>query len=63
MHKAIARFLRHLEAERGTSPHTVKSYRADLIGLAEYLQDDAGRTPEPASITVHELRGYVSALH
>ena len=63
MHKAIARFLRHLEAERGTSPHTIKSYRADLVALAQYLEDGACRAPDPASITTHELRGYVSALH
>jgi integrase/recombinase XerC len=63
MQKAIARFLRHLEVERATSPHTIKSYRADLMGLVAYLEDESGNAPDPGSITVHELRGYVTALH
>ena len=63
MRREIARFLRHLEVERATSEHTIKSYRGDLIGLAEYLQTEDGSTPAPGSITTLELRGYVAALH
>jgi len=63
MHKHVAAFLQYLRVERGASPLTIKSYREDLMALAEYLADDTGRCPEPASITVGELRGFVSALH
>src|SRR5687768_12145317 len=63
MRKAIARFLRHLEVERATSPHTTRSYRADLMGLAAYLEDESGKLPDPSSITVHELRRFVTALN
>src|SRR3990170_9093808 len=63
MHKQVARFLQYLRVERGASPHTLKSYREDLAALAEYLAGDDGSCPEPASITVVELRGFVSALH
>jgi integrase/recombinase XerC len=55
--------LQYLRVERGASPHTLKSYREDLESLAEYLADETGRAPEPASITMAELRGFVSALH
>ena len=62
MRKAVAQYLRHLRAERDASGHTIKSYREDLLALAEYLEDDSGRCPAPASITTVELRGYVAAL-
>lgn len=62
MQRHIAKFLRHLDAERNCSPHTLKAYREDLMALADYLADDAGQAPDPASITTVELRGYVAAL-
>ncbi|MGI9457881.1 MAG: site-specific integrase, partial [Aeoliella sp.] len=62
MNRHIAKFLRHLDSERNSSPHTIKAYREDLFSLAEYLADDTGATPNPASITTIELRGYVAAL-
>lgn len=63
MRKQIGQFLQYLRVEKGASPHTLKSYREDLIALADYLADEAGNPPEPGSITTHELRGFVSALH
>lgn len=62
MRRHLGQFLRRLERERGASEHTVKAYREDLSALAEYLEDEAGVTPEPAGITVADLRGYVAAL-
>ncbi len=62
MQREIGQFLRHLDVERDASPHTLKAYREDLVSLADYLADDSGRTPDPASITTVELRGYVAAL-
>lgn len=62
MQRQIAQFLRHLDAERNASPHTLKAYREDLVSLADFLADDAGAPPEPASVTTVELRGYVAAL-
>jgi integrase/recombinase XerC len=63
MRKQIGQYLQYLRVERGASPHTLKSYREDLTALAEYLADETNSTPEPASITMAELRGFVSALH
>jgi integrase/recombinase XerC len=34
---ALADYLRHLEAQRGLSEHTVRAYRADLAGLFNHL--------------------------
>jgi integrase/recombinase XerC len=62
MRKAVAQFLRHLRSERDASGHTIKSYREDLLALADYLEDDVRRCPAVGSITTTELRGYVSAL-
>jgi integrase/recombinase XerC len=63
MQRQIAQFLQYLRVERGASPHTLKGYREDLHALAEYLADGDGQTPAPASISMGELRGFVSALH
>jgi integrase/recombinase XerC len=63
MHRHIAQFLRRLQAERGASPHTLKGYREDLIAAADYFADDAGQSPDPATITAVDLRGFLSALH
>lgn len=64
MHSAIARFLQYLRVERNASDLTVKSYREDLIALAEYLADAyPGACPAPGAVSVVDLRGYVAALH
>jgi integrase/recombinase XerC len=63
MRKQVGRFLQYLRVERGASPHTLKSYREDLMALAEYLAGEDGNCPEPGGITIGELRGFVSALH
>jgi integrase/recombinase XerC len=55
------RFLRHLAAERGASPHTIKSYREDLLQLEEFLQSAGCRTPADATSPV--LRRFASGLH
>jgi integrase/recombinase XerC len=62
MRKHIGQFLTYMRVERGASPHTLKGYREDLHALADYLADEHGRTPEPDSVTMAELRGFVSAL-
>lgn len=63
MQRKIAQFLRHLHIERGSSPHTVKSYREDLEAFAEYFADESGAAPEPEAISASELRGFLTALH
>ncbi|QDT67602.1 Tyrosine recombinase XerD [Planctomycetes bacterium MalM25] len=62
MRRQLGQFLRHLQRERNASEHTVKAYREDLAALAEFLAHEDGRTPDPAAITVPDLRGYLAAL-
>jgi integrase/recombinase XerC len=64
MRTAIARFLQYLCVERNASELTTKSYREDLMLLADYLADARdGVCPKPGEVTVLDLRGYVASLH
>jgi integrase/recombinase XerC len=63
MQAEIAQFLRFLAIERNAADLTIKSYREDLIALADYLQQLFSRDPAPRELTPLDLRGYVSALH
>ena len=56
MLNASERFLQYLRVERNASNYTLKSYREDLLALAEYLAQAAGgNTPLPGHITVLDL--------
>jgi integrase/recombinase XerC len=50
-------FLRHLEVERGASPHTLRSYRVDLEEFAHTAGD------VPAHVDARAVRAYVARLH
>ena len=63
MHTHISQFLRYLDVERNASDLTIKSYREDLMDLADFLTERTGKTVQPRDVTSAELRGYVSALH
>ncbi len=57
----IERFLGAMAAERGCSPFTVKSYREDLLQLAEFLVSAGCRSPGDATSTI--LRRFAGGLH
>jgi integrase/recombinase XerC len=59
--EAIGRFLGFLEAERGASPLTLKSYREDLRQLETFLRSAGCRGPGEATSVV--LRRYAAGLH
>ena len=63
MNDVVDRFLRYLDVERNASELTIKSYREDLLSLAEFLSNDRSEPPQPSEIGVLDLRGYVSALN
>jgi integrase/recombinase XerC len=63
MQSEIGQFLRYLSVERNSSELTVKSYREDLIDLAEYLVEQLGEDVRPDSVSSRDLRGYAAALH
>lgn len=63
MHSEIGQFLRYLAVEKNSSELTIKSYREDLVDLAEFLVDKLGQRVRPRDVTPRDLRGYVAALH
>jgi integrase/recombinase XerC len=52
-----------MAVERNASELTIKSYREDLIDLADFLTEDGQRPLAPRDVTPQALRGYVTALH
>ena len=62
MKDSLAAFLRHLSLEKDASPHTLRSYRTDLVEFASY----AG-TGDPSSwldrVDTRTIRGYLAHLH
>lgn len=63
MHDQIKKFMNHLRVERGASEHTLKGYKEDLNCLVDYLADENGACPQMQSLTILELREYLSAMH
>lgn len=63
MRSEITQFLRYLDAERNASDLTIKSYREDLLDLADFLCEQLGGDRAPADVTPRDLRGYLAALH
>ncbi len=62
--QAVGRFLRYQSVERNASPLTIKSYREDLVALADFLSESNGDVPPlPSQITTLDLRGYTSFMH
>jgi integrase/recombinase XerC len=56
----VSTFLQYLDVERGASPHTVRSYRADLLELADFL-----RTRGSSLLTADArlVRAWMVSLH
>lgn len=61
MHTYVAQFLRYLDVERNAADLTIKSYREDLMDLADFLAADKPGL-HPATVTTADLRAYVAAL-
>jgi integrase/recombinase XerC len=58
---ALTAFGRHLGAERGLSPHTVRAYLGDVGALLAFAaQDECG---EVADIDIAVLRGWLGSQH
>jgi integrase/recombinase XerC len=60
MKAPVTAFLRHLAVEKNASPHTLRSYRADLLDFEAHL---ATQTLLPATADVRAVRGWLAALH
>src|SRR6058998_3945755 len=62
----FAPFLRYLEVEKNASPHTLRSYRADLRQFCEYLATDSSRSTSLAKIEAvdpRQVRSWLASLH
>ncbi len=60
MKSPVTAFLRYLEVEKNASPHTLRSYRADLVDFEAYL---AAQSETPDTADVRAVRGWLAALH
>ena len=60
MKAPVTAFLRHLAVERNASPHTLRSYRADLTDFEAHL---ATQKLPPAAADVRAVRAWLAALH
>jgi integrase/recombinase XerC len=58
---ALAAFGRHLTAERGLSPHTVRAYLGDISALLSFAAEDGCN--ELADLDIAVLRGWLGAQH
>jgi integrase/recombinase XerC len=61
MKDPVAGFLRHLAVEKNASPHTVRSYRADLADFARFLAGVDRR--DLARVDTRVVRAWVASLH
>ena len=60
MKAPVTAFLRHLDVERNVSPHTLRSYRADLVDFEQHL---AAQSLDPVSADPRAVRGWLADLH
>ncbi|MEW6586730.1 MAG: tyrosine recombinase XerC [Nitrospirota bacterium] len=54
MQNLVAEFLRHLEFEKGASPHTLRAYKKDLDAFLESVE------AVPEGVDVIDVRGFVA---
>ncbi|HUZ27310.1 MAG TPA: tyrosine recombinase XerC [Streptosporangiaceae bacterium] len=59
--RGLAAFERHLVAERGMSPHTVRAYRADVTSLLRHAGQDG--CAELADLDIGVLRAWLAHQH
>ncbi|MEP6696833.1 MAG: tyrosine recombinase XerC [Pseudonocardiales bacterium] len=58
---AVDAYQRHLQVERGLSPHTVRGYLGDAVSLADHAARMGAREPDAVDLAV--LRSWLARLH
>jgi site-specific recombinase XerD len=61
MDAAVGSFLEYLGVERGASPHTLRSYTADLTEFTRFLAEE--RIDDLAGVDSRAIRAYLARLH
>ncbi len=59
---AVEQFLTHLAEERRLSPHTVRSYRADLKGFMDFMSQN-GHCCAPEDTSAEIFKSYIGTIH
>jgi integrase/recombinase XerC len=58
--ESVDRYLDHLRATRGASPHTLRAYSRDLAELCAFLEER--ELDDPAEVTPRTLRAFLARL-
>ena len=62
MQAKLAEYLRHRALERGSSVHTVKSYREDISQVIGFLMEKYGKLLNASQVTPRHLRSWLAWL-
>ena len=62
MKDSLTAFFRHLSTEKDASPHTLRSYRTDLLEFAKYAGEGDPSTCV-GRVDTRTIRGYLAHLH
>src|ERR1700674_5423709 len=63
MKTAIEKFLQYLQVVRNASPHTIRSYRADLEQFREYLSPPGAPEVQLRDVDHRMIREFLGHLH
>ena len=64
MNRYVLQFVRHLEKDRGLSPHTVRAYRSDLQAFLRFAAEHYGKNEaSPEEVDHYLIRSYLAELH
>lgn len=57
----IDQFFDYMRAERGLSENTIRAYASDLTQFCIWLEEQGFDDPDPATLTIRDLRGFVAS--
>jgi integrase/recombinase XerC len=63
LHALAEQFLFVLQNERNASAHTIRAYRREITGFADYVSDVLGESAKIRAVDHLHIRGYMAALY